>query len=186
MIYESTPLAGAFVIDLEKRGDDRGFFARLFCSREFGEHGLADRFVQVNNSLSAARGTLRGLHYQLPPSSEVKLVRCVRGALYDVILDLRQESPTCGQAWGTELTFDNRRMLYVPEGFAHGFITLEDDTEALYFVTSEYDAERERGVRWNDPAFDIRWPLDPIVLSEKDAGLPDFDQRRHLLDEAGE
>jgi dTDP-4-dehydrorhamnose 3,5-epimerase len=186
MIFAPTPLDGPFLIDLEKRGDDRGFFARAFCSREFREHGLADRFRQVNNSVSSEKGTLRGLHYQLPPSAEVKLVRCIRGALYDLILDLRPESPTFKRAWGTELTAENRRMLYVPEGFAHGFVTLEDDTEAFYFVTAEYDPERERGVRWNDPAFDLQWPIEPTVLSDKDAGLPDFDPAWHLPHTAAE
>lgn len=183
MIYEETPLQGAFVIDLEKRGDDRGFFARLFCAREFAEHGLADRFVQANNSLSATHGTLRGLHYQLTPSAEVKLVRCVRGALYDVILDLRPASSTFGKAYGTELTSENRRMIYAPEGFAHGFITLEDDTETVYLVSAEYDPELERGIRWNDPMFGIQWPLEPAVISDKDCSYADFDPRWHLADE---
>jgi dTDP-4-dehydrorhamnose 3,5-epimerase len=180
VIYEETSLAGAFVVHLEKHGDDRGFFARVFCAREFVEHGLVGRFVQVNNSLSAKRGTLRGLHYQLPPSAEAKLVRCIRGALHDMILDLRPESPTFGSTYGLELTSENRRMLYVPEGFAHGFVTLEDDTEALYLVTAEYDPEHERGIRWNDPAFAIEWPLDPIIVSDKDANLPYFDPGWHL------
>jgi dTDP-4-dehydrorhamnose 3,5-epimerase len=184
VIYEETPLAGAFLVDLEKRGDERGFFARVFCAREFVEHGLTGRFVQVNNSLSANRGTLRGLHYQLPPSAEVKLVRCIRGALYDVILDLRQGSATFGKSYGTELTSESGRMLYVPEGFAHGFITLEDDTEALYFVTAEYDPKRERGVRWNDPAFDLGWPLEPTVVSDKDGSLPDFEPGWHLSNQS--
>jgi dTDP-4-dehydrorhamnose 3,5-epimerase len=183
VIYEETPLAGAFVIDLEKRGDDRGFFARLACAREFAEHGLTGRFVQVNDSVSAKRGTLRGLHYQLPPSAEVKLIRCIRGALRDVILDLRSRSSTFGKAFATNLTAENRKMVYVPEGFAHGFITLEDDTEAVYFVSAEYDAERERGIRWNDPAFDIPWSFDPIVVSDKDGKHPDFDPRWHLANE---
>jgi dTDP-4-dehydrorhamnose 3,5-epimerase len=183
VIYLETPLQGAFVIDLERRGDDRGFFARLFCAREFAEHGLADRFVQANNSLSATRGTLRGLHYQLPPSAEVKLVRCVRGALYDVILDLRPASATFGKAYGTELTSENRRMIYAPGGFAHGFITLEDDTETVYLVSAEYDSERERGIRWNDPMFGIQWPLDPTVISDKDSSYAEFDPRWHLGDE---
>ena len=185
MIYEETPLEGAFVIDLEKRGDDRGFFARLACAREFAEHGLTGRFVQVNNSLSAKRGTLRGLHYQLPPSAEVKLVRCVRGALYDVILDLRSGSSTFAKAFATGLTAENRRMIYVPEGFAHGFMTHEDDTEVVYFVTAEYDAGLERGIRWNDPTFDIPWPFEPVVVSDKDSSHPDFDPSWHLASERG-
>ena len=134
MIFNQTPLSGAYTIDLQKRGDDRGFFARVFCEREFQEHGLSTHFVQVNNSTSAERGTLRGMHYQLQPKAETKLVRCIRGALLDVILDLRQGSPTFGQSFGAELTAENRRMMYVPKGFAHGFLTLTPDSEAFYFV----------------------------------------------------
>ena len=151
MIFTETPLPGAYLIDLEKRGDDRGFFARAFCEKEFAAHQLVTRFVQVNNSLSAQQGTLRGMHYQLAPKAETKLVRCIRGALYDLILDLRPGSPTFGQSFGAELTAENRRMMYVPKGFAHGFITLADDTEAFYFVDEFYAPEHERGVRWNDP-----------------------------------
>ena len=123
MIFTETPLKGAYLIDLERRGDDRGFFARAFCEREFAEHGLVDRFVQANNSLSARRGTLRGMHYQLAPKAETKVVRCIRGSLHDVILDLRPGSPTFGRSFGAELSADNRRMMYVPKGFAHGFFT---------------------------------------------------------------
>jgi dTDP-4-dehydrorhamnose 3,5-epimerase len=180
MIFNETPLAGAYVIDLEKRGDDRGFFARAFCEREFGSKGLATRFVQVNTSLSAQRGTLRGMHYQLAPKAETKLVRCIRGALYDVVLDLRRESPTFGRSFGAELSADNRRMMYVPKGFAHGFVTLTDAAEAFYFVDEFYAPELERGVRWDDPRFTIEWPLKPVVLSEKDSGHRDFDPAWHL------
>ena len=130
------------------------------------------QFVQVNNSLSARKGTLRGMHYQLAPKAETKVVRCIRGALYDVILDLRQGSPTFGQSFGAELSAENRRMMYVPKGFAHGFFTLTDDTEAFYFVDEFYAPERERGIRWDDPRFAIAWPAQPAVLSEKDRGLP--------------
>jgi dTDP-4-dehydrorhamnose 3,5-epimerase len=181
MIFTETPIPGAYLIDLEKRGDDRGFFARGFCEREFAGHQLANRFVQVNNSLSAERGTLRGLHYQLSPKAETKLVRCIRGALYDLILDLRPGSATFGQSFGAELTAENRRMMYVPKGFAHGFITLTDDTEAFYFVDEFYAPELERGVRWNDPRFQIQWPIAPVVLSDKDAHQRDFDPAWHLL-----
>lgn len=175
MKFTETPLVGAWVIDLEKRGDDRGFFARVFCEREFEEHGLVTRFVQVNNSLSADRGTLRGMHYQLPPRAETKLVRCIRGALYDQILDLRPDSPTCGKSFGVELTAENRTMLYVPKGFAHGFVTLEPDTEAFYFVDEFYAPELERGVRYDDPQFDLSWPVEPAVISDKDRERPDYD-----------
>jgi dTDP-4-dehydrorhamnose 3,5-epimerase len=180
MIFTPTPLTGAYLIDLEKRGDDRGFFARAFCEREFAAHQLVTRFVQVNNSQSVSRGTLRGMHYQLAPKAETKLVRCIRGALYDLILDLRQGSPTFGSSFGAELTAENRRMMYVPKGFAHGFITLTDDTEAFYFVNEIYAPECERGIRWNDPRFSLSWPIPPSVLSEKDASHRDFDPAWHL------
>jgi dTDP-4-dehydrorhamnose 3,5-epimerase len=180
MIFTETPLKGAYVIDLERRGDERGFFARAFCEREFAGQGLVPRFVQANNSLSAQKGTLRGMHYQLAPKAETKLVRCIRGALYDLILDLRPGSATFGQSFGAELTAENRRMMYVPKGFAHGFITLADDTEAFYFVDEFYAPEHERGVRWNDPGFNLRWPIAPIVLSDKDANQRDFDPTWHL------
>ena len=163
MEFNELELAGAFLIDLEKKGDDRGFFARVFCTREFEEQGLKTGILQVNNSLSADKGTLRGMHYQLPPDAEVKVVRCIKGALYEVGLDLRPESPTFGHSCGAELSAKNRRMMYVPEGFAHGFITLQDDTEAIYFVTTPYSPDRERGVRWNDPRFKIEWPIPPAV-----------------------
>lgn len=181
MIFTETPLAGAFLIDLQKLGDERGFFARAFCEREFAEHGLATRFVQVNNSLAQRKATLRGLHYQLAPKAEVKIVRCIRGSLWDVILDIRQDSPTFGQHFAAELTAENRRMVYVPKGFAHAFITLEDDTEAFYFVDEFYAPDRERGIRWDDPRFGIEWPLEPAVLSDKDKKHPDFDPAYHLI-----
>jgi dTDP-4-dehydrorhamnose 3,5-epimerase len=180
MQFTPTPLAGAYLIDLEKRGDDRGFFARAFCEQEFAAHQLVSHFVQVNNSLSAFKGTLRGMHYQLAPKAETKLVRCIRGALWDAILDLRPESPTFGQHFGAELSAENRRMMYVPKGFAHGFITLQDDTEAFYFVDEFYSPEQERGLRWNDPRFAIKWPAEPVVLSDKDRGHKDFDPAWHL------
>jgi dTDP-4-dehydrorhamnose 3,5-epimerase len=136
--------------------------------------------VQVNNSLSAQKGTLRGMHYQLAPKAETKLVRCIRGALYDVILDLRPDSPTFGKSFGAELSAENRRMMYVPKGFGHGFVTLTDDTEAFYFVDEFYGPEQERGVRWNDPRFAISWPIEPVVISDKDRGHRDFDPAWHL------
>lgn len=180
MHFTETTIPGAYVIDLEKRGDDRGFFARAFCEKEFAAHHLVTRFVQVNNSLSAWKGTLRGMHYQLAPKAETKLVRCIRGSLYDLILDLRQGSPTFGHSFGAELTAANRRMMYVPKGFAHGFITLADDTEAFYFVDEFYAPECERGVRWNDPQFRLAWPISPVILSDKDANQRDFDPVWHL------
>ena len=186
MQFHKTPLAGAYLIDLEKRGDDRGFFARTFCQREFGELRLPTEFVQVNNSLSAERGTLRGMHYQLAPNAETKLVRCIRGSLWDCIVDLRPDSATFGQWFGEELSAENRRMMLVPKGFAHGFITLTDDAEAFYFVDEFYAPEQERGVRWNDPKFGIKWPIEPVVLSEKDTAHPDFDPEFHLAQQAEE
>jgi dTDP-4-dehydrorhamnose 3,5-epimerase len=180
MKFVPTPLPGAYVIELEKRGDDRGFFARAFCENEFAAQKLSNRFVQVNNSLSAQKGTLRGMHYQLSPKAETKLVRCIRGGLHDVILDLRKDSPTFGQSFGADLTAENRRMMYVPKGFAHGFITREDNTEAFYFVDEFYAPDRERGVRYNDPKFNISWPMKPVVLSEKDTNWRDFDPAWHL------
>jgi dTDP-4-dehydrorhamnose 3,5-epimerase len=181
MIFNETPLAGVYVVDLEKRGDERGFFARAFCEREFAERGLANHFVQANNSLSARKGTLRGMHYQLAPKAETKYVRCIRGALQDVVIDLRRNSSTFGQSFGAELTAENRRMMVVPKGFAHGFITLTDDTEAFYLVDEFYAPECERGIRWNDPKFAIQWPIEPVVISEKDQNYRDFDPAWHLL-----
>ena len=153
---------------------------RAFCEREFAANGLATRIVQANNSLSARKGTLRGMHYQLSPKAETKFIRCVRGALHDVIIDLRSSSPTFGRAFGADLTAENRRLMYVPKGFAHGFITLTDDTEAFYFVDEFYAPECERGIRWNDPKFAVVWPTPPTVVSEKDQGYRDFDPAWHL------
>ncbi len=180
MLFHETPLAGAYVIELEKRGDERGFFARAFCQREFAEHDLPTNFVQCNNSLTADRGTLRGMHYQLGADAETKLVRCIRGAFWDCIIDLRPDSATFGQWYGEELSAENRRMMLAPKGFAHGFITLTDDAEAFYFADAYYAPDNERGIRWNDPKFNIEWPIEPIVLSEKDAEHRDFDPDHHL------
>jgi dTDP-4-dehydrorhamnose 3,5-epimerase len=179
MKFHSTPLPGACLVELERGGDD-GFFARLFCEREFSEAGLVSHFVQVNNALSRNKGTLRGMHYQLGDAAEVKLVRCIRGALWDVILDLRPNSPTFGKWFGAELNEDNRLMMYVPKGFAHGLITLRDDTEALYLASDFYAPKQERGVRWDDPRFGIAWPLAQTEISTKDATWRDFDPTWHL------
>ena len=180
MRFVETPIAGAYVVDIEPKGDERGFFARVFCEREFADRGLQTRFVQNNVSLSRHKGTLRGLHYQLDPSREVKLVRCMRGALYDVALDLRSDSPSFGRSFGVELTADNHRSFYVPEGVAHGFQTLQDDTEIGYMVSAFYAPERERGVRFDDPRFAVAWPLAPTVVSDRDRQHPDFDPAWHL------
>lgn len=182
MQFNETPLKGAYTIELEKRGDDRGFFARLFCEKEFSAVGLETHFVQINNSLSAKSGTLRGMHFQLPPAAEVKVVRCIKGSLFDVIVDLRPDSPTFKQWFGAELSAENRRMMYVPRGFAHGFITLADDTEAFYLVSAFYAPEQERGLRFNDPAIDIEWPMAPTEVSEKDKNWPDLDPAFHGFD----
>lgn len=167
MIFTETPLEGVWVVELEKRGDERGFFARVFDDDEFGARDLVTRWVNVNDSLSARRGTLRGMHYQLPPAAEVKLVRCIRGAFFDVALDLRS-----GKWFGLELSAENRKMLYVPGHCAHGFLTLADDTEALYLTSAHYSPEHERGARWDDPAYGIEWPFAPTVLSDKDRAWP--------------
>lgn len=180
MKFTPTPLAGAYVIDLEKREDDRGFFARYFCKQEFARHQLNADIVQINDSLSRIKGTLRGMHYQLPPKAEEKIVRCVRGALLDVIVDLRSDSVTFLQSFQAELTAENRTMLYVPKGFAHGFLTLMPDTEAVYLVTEYYAADRERGLRYNDPRLGIKWPMEPVVISDKDKNHPDFNADFHL------
>jgi dTDP-4-dehydrorhamnose 3,5-epimerase len=174
MIYTRTALSGAYIIDLERREDERGFFARSWCVREFEEHGLNPRLVQCNISFNARKGTLRGMHFQAAPHEEAKLVRCTQGALYDVIIDIRPDSPTYTRWVGVELTAANRRMLYIPEGFAHGFQTLEDNTEVFYQMSEFHHPESARGFRWNDPAFGISWPLPDSIVSEKDAAYPDF------------
>jgi dTDP-4-dehydrorhamnose 3,5-epimerase len=176
MIFAQTSVEGAYLIDLERREDDRGFFARVWCEREFAELGLKTRLVQCNLSFSYRKSTLRGLHLQRPPHAEAKVVRCTRGAIYDVLVDLRPSSPTYKRWLGVELTADNRRMLYVPEGCAHGYQTLVDDTEAVYPVSEFYAPEAEWGVRWDDPAFGIEWPdAEGALLSEKDRSWPDYD-----------
>jgi dTDP-4-dehydrorhamnose 3,5-epimerase len=179
MKFHETRVHGCRLVELERRGDDRGFFARMFCENEFGAAGLETRFVQANNSLTGKAGTLRGLHYQLPPAAEVKLVRCVRGALWDVVVDLRPDSPTFGAWYGAELSAENRNMMYVPRGCAHAFVTLTPDAEAIYMVSALYAPAEERGVRWNDPKFGIAWPVQPAELSAKDAAWPDFDPEFH-------
>ena len=179
MKFHPTPLRGAYTIEPERRGDDRGFFARVFCQDEFAKAGLTPQIVQANNSLSAKKGTLRGLHYQLAPKAEVKIVRCIRGALWDAIIDLRPDSPTFTRWFGAELNAENRLMMYVPRGFAHAILTLSDDAEALYLVSDFYAPEQERGVRWNDPKFKIDWPIEPTEISTKDAQWPDFDPIFH-------
>ncbi|HEY4831866.1 MAG TPA: dTDP-4-dehydrorhamnose 3,5-epimerase [Waddliaceae bacterium] len=180
MKFTPTPLKRAFLIDLEKTEDSRGFFARLYCCEEFKQHALEPKIVQANDSWSASKGTLRGLHYQLPPKSETKLVRCLSGSLYDMILDIRKDSPTFGKSFGAVLSAENRRMMYVPHGFAHGFLTLEDNTEIFYLVSEFFSKELERGIRWDDPCFNLAWPETPKIISDRDRNHPNFNPEHHL------
>lgn len=172
MIFHQTSLQDAWLLDLEKRGDERGFFARTFCESEFAQRHLITRYVQQNTSFSKERGTLRGMHFQRGEASEAKLVRCLRGAIMDIIVDLRRSSPTYLKHESFELTDDNRRHLYVPPGFAHAFQTLVDDVEVSYLVSSPYTPAAEGGLRYNDPSLGINWPLPVSVISDKDANWP--------------
>lgn len=174
MIFKELQLDGVYTVDLEPKEDSRGFYARAWCRDEFGSKGLATDFAQINISYTHKKGTVRGLHYQLPPYGEVKLVRCVRGTIFDVVIDMRPESPTYRQWLGIELSAENRRALYVPENFAHGFVSLTDDCELIYSISSEYHPESERGIRYNDPSIGIQWPIDIDIVSEKDRNLPDL------------
>jgi dTDP-4-dehydrorhamnose 3,5-epimerase len=176
MLFTETSLPGAFLIDLERWEDERGFFARTFCAREFAERGLKAAVAQCSTSFSRTRGTIRGMHLQLPPVAETKLVRCTSGAIYDVIIDLRPDSPTYKQHFGLELSAENGRALYVPEMFAHGLQTLTDGAAVVYQSGEFYAPGSERGIRYDDPAFGIRWPLPVSVISPKDAAWPLFEQ----------
>lgn len=174
MIFRATRLAGAYVIEPERIEDERGFFARTFCAREFQAHGLNTHFAQCSTSFNKAKGTLRGMHYQAAPHQEAKLIRCTRGSIFDVIIDLRPQTPTFKQHVSVELSAANRIMLYVPEGFAHGFQTLEDDSEVFYQISEFFAPDCARGVRWNDPAFGIQWPEAVRTISRRDRQYPDF------------
>jgi len=174
MKFLETKLKDAHIIEIEKLKDHRGFFARTWCQKEFEEHNLVSRVRQANVSYNKKKGTLRGMHYQLSPYEETKLVRCTKGAIYDVNIDLRPASPTYTQWIGAELTAENYKMLYVPENFAHGFLTLKDDTEVTYQVSQFYTPGSERGIRWDDPAFNIDWPTEVKVISDKDKNWPDY------------
>lgn len=174
MLFEETKLRGSFIIELERLEDQRGFFARGWCKKEFEFQGLEPSLVQANISMNKKRGTLRGMHYQISPYEEIKLIRCTRGSVYDVIVDLRKGSFTYKQWIGVKLTSDNYKMLYIPRGFAHGYQTLEDNTELFYHVSEFYNPAVERGVRYNDPAFTISWPLEVQGISHKDISWPDF------------
>ena len=172
MIFTELALRGAFIVDMEPRKDDRGSFARAFCREEFSRHGLKTEVAQCNVSVNRRKGTLRGMHYQVPPKAEAKLVRCARGAVHDVIVDLREDSPTFLRWEAVKLTGDDSRMLYIPEGFAHGFQTLVDDAEVFYQMFESYSPEHARGVRWDDPALGIEWPFPDPIVSERDRAYP--------------
>lgn len=174
MIFSPLSLQGACLIDLQRHEDERGFFARSWCARELEEHGFSGDVKQCNISYSVTRGTLRGMHYQDTPFEEARLVRCTRGSIYDVIIDLRPQSATFKQYVGATLSDENRSALYVPKGFAHGFITLQDDVEVFYQMSEFFHPECARGVRWDDPAFGVRWPIEVQVISERDRTYPDF------------
>ena len=181
MLFHETTLKDAWVVDIEPHGDSRGFFARTMCVDEFSSHGMEATFVQQNMSYSAQKGTLRGMHYQLEPHAEIKVVHCIRGALCDIIVDVRQDSPTYLKHEAFELTAENHRQLYVPRGFAHGFVTLTDDVEVSYLVSARYASSAERGLRFDDPRLGIVWPIDPVVISEKDINWPLIGERSALF-----
>lgn len=174
MEFQKTLLEGAFIVKVKRLEDERGYFGRVFCEDEFKDQGLDPKIVQANMSTNKLKGTLRGMHYQNEPYQETKFIRCVRGSLFDIIIDLRETSATYMQSFGVELSEDNAKALYVPRGFAHGFITLKDNTTALYMVSQRYHPDAESGIRWNDPLFKLDWPIEPICVSSKDQTWPDF------------
>jgi dTDP-4-dehydrorhamnose 3,5-epimerase len=172
VLFTETRLPGVFIVEPQRLEDERGFFARSWCPEEFEAHGLDPRLAQCSISFNKKKGTLRGMHYQVAPHAEAKLVRCTMGAIYDVALDLRRESPAFRQWISAELTAENRKMLYIPEGLAHGFQTLTDDAEVFYQISEAYHPESARGVRWDDPAFAIEWPLPLTAISHRDSSHP--------------
>jgi dTDP-4-dehydrorhamnose 3,5-epimerase len=174
VIFHPASLPGAFVIEPERKEDIRGYFARTYCEKEFAARGLETRIAQCSISFNHRKGTLRGMHYQIEPFEEVRLVRCSRGAIYDVIIDLRRESPRFKKYFAVELNEQNCKMLYIPAGFAHGFQTLRDNTEVFYQISQVYSSEHARGLRWNDPAFEILWPEDERTILERDQNYPGF------------
>jgi dTDP-4-dehydrorhamnose 3,5-epimerase len=175
MIFERTAIPGAWLVGLEKHADHRGYFARAWCMREFEEHGITEPPVQMNHSYNRYKNTLRGFHYQVEPWQEAKLLRCIRGAVHDVLVDLRKDSPTYLHHISVVLSSENHRMLLVPKGCANAFLTMQDETEVTYLVSQYYTPEAERGVRWNDPALNIDWPVkEPAIISDKDQSWPDF------------
>jgi len=177
MVFQETEIVGVFTVSLDLLRDERGFFARTWCEREFSDHGLNPKLVQCSISFNKRKGTLRGVHFQAEPHCEAKLVRCTRGSIFDVALDLRPQSPTYLRWMGVDLTEENHRALYIPEGCAHGFLSLEDDAEVFYQMSESYHPESARGVRWNDPVFGIRWPGSVEVISERDRTYPDFESK---------
>ena len=181
MKFFNTPLDGAYIIELEKIGDDRGFFSRLYCSDDFKKYGIKKKIKQINNSYSEHTGTLRGIHFQSKPKQESKLLRCINGSLFDVIVDLRKNSKTYKKWFGAVLSSKNRKMMYVPEGFGHGFLTLEDHTEVIYFVSESFSPGHEKTLIWNDKEIGIKWPVKPIVISDKDKNNPSFDESFHIV-----
>lgn len=174
MIFKNTQVEGAYILDVEEHRDERGFFARTWCEEEFERHGADSSISQVSISFNHRAGTLRGLHYQIAPHEETKVVRCTQGSIWDVIVDLRPGSPTSGEWAAFELTADTRRSLYIPGGVAHGFQTLADDSEVLYLISERYHPDASRGVRFDDPAFGIEWPREVTTISERDASWPDY------------
>lgn len=172
MIFTALPLSGAYRVEQQKVEDDRGFFARFFCETEFAQHGLTNHWAQINNSRCTLAGTLRGLHFQRPPMAESKLIRCIHGAVWDVIVDLRRDSSTFGQWYGEELSAENRSMIFVPQGFAHGYLALTDGAEIIYPASQLYSPRHEGSLHWADPAVSITWPIEPKVISNKDASAP--------------
>ena len=174
MIFKPLPLSGAYAINLEKKEDHRGFFARSFCLEELAKQGLDMKIAQINNSMSNYKGTLRGLHFQYPPKAEIKIIRCIRGSIWDVIVDIRKDSSTYGRWYGIELNESNRSLLYFPKGFAHGFLSLTDDAEIIYLVSETYSPAQEGTLRWDDPFHKILWPIQPQEISQKDTDAPNW------------
>lgn len=175
MKFIRTPLEGAYIIELEPFLDERGFFARTFCQKELERIGFHKQIAQINHSLTRKAGSIRGMHYQLPPTTEIKIIRCIRGAVFDVVVDIRAGSPTFRRWYGVELSKENMRMVFIPEGFAHGFQTLTDTAELIYLHSEFYDPDHERGLRFDDPALAIAWPLHPVMISPRDQNHPLID-----------
>ncbi len=181
MKFIETSIQDSYLIELERHEDERGFFSRLYCSNDFKNMGINKNIKQINNSYSEQNGTLRGIHFQSKPKEESKLVRCINGSLFDVIVDLRKNSKTYKEWFGAILSSKNRKMMYVPEGFGHGFLTLEDHTEVIYFVSESFSPAHEKTLIWNDKEIGIKWPVKPTVISDKDKNNPSFDESFHIV-----